>query len=1016
MSGLSDFRTSHPEYNDIPDTDLADKLHAKFYSDMPKEDLYKELGLSVSPTAPLSGGGALPKAKGEAPESALEHITRAAGSAFDEPLGPSEQTIEPFVKGPQGPITTLNRALLQGGGAALDLAGRVGDAAIRGGAAAAAETQKAIEEEFPSAKKFLGEHGMTPGNLERDVYGLGQAAQIVPGMEPSAAGLPKPPQEGGTLAAKIAAGGIPAEAAHKFVQWYLEPDPEALDRSVALGMQGYRTSPLSYTSTAPGLSRMWTVADRFGVNPIPKEAERYYRETGTQILHGMGEEVDPSKLLTHPSAKVSFAPAGRAIQEQVTREYQTAAIELETRRKAIEEGLHLNRAVSEADMAALKVQHNIYRAARDKAISQDMNSLEKISTAGGQGDLSPRIAELIATYDDDAQQAFGKEAGIAYATAGNERRIATPVVGELKKLYAEIPDQLKEQAPAIVRKFAATQGETREVPVYDPHGIAIGARKITEPPTLTFEEAHQALKWARGASKFSAISQGMRAGATSYTVHLLDKFVHARGEGVPENWAAASDIIKGANAEYKRVRDQLKTSLVKSIATDYKNTASVRNPAILARMVFGEKNEVAAQTARDILGPELFGQVALADLRHVLDKSRDVRGMIDDSKLADELNARRLNRTLDMWQAPEVKKLALDFVEKVQKRDGKLTVLPTENDSFSTILKKFNEADARLQQFVKEDPATAFEHGFNQMMADFNASKDMLSAERKADPFAMFTEANAEVSEAAKRITQDENLLTQFAKRFPEDKGPQMEFLRRAFWRGMLQRDFFADTGRPSKEVARLHSDITGSMTDGMLNILAPGQTRQEIADFAKNVQHLLKQEADISFSLQAGAAAKNPAGELPIPKSLHFVKHIPTWALRPVLTKYLNKLTDYASDPGFHTWVKYGAGGSPEAQAVVKAFLNRMDSEAKFAGPLLKIARAVGDETMEAAMTAKTALENAPGVGARLAKRAVKESVRAPVAGTLAGGRALNTPLGRTLSALGVRQQESDDDQKTSR
>ena len=90
MSGLSDFRTSHPEYNDIPDTDLADKLHAKFYSDMPKEDLYKELGLSVSPTAPLSGGGALPKAKGEAPESALEHITRAAGSAFDEPLGPSE--------------------------------------------------------------------------------------------------------------------------------------------------------------------------------------------------------------------------------------------------------------------------------------------------------------------------------------------------------------------------------------------------------------------------------------------------------------------------------------------------------------------------------------------------------------------------------------------------------------------------------------------------------------------------------------------------------------------------------------------------------------------------------------------------------------------------------------------------------------------------------------------------------------------------------------------------------------
>lgn len=50
MSRMDDFRAAHPEYNDLSDMVLADKLHAKFYADMPKEDYYKKLG--VSPVAP----------------------------------------------------------------------------------------------------------------------------------------------------------------------------------------------------------------------------------------------------------------------------------------------------------------------------------------------------------------------------------------------------------------------------------------------------------------------------------------------------------------------------------------------------------------------------------------------------------------------------------------------------------------------------------------------------------------------------------------------------------------------------------------------------------------------------------------------------------------------------------------------------------------------------------------------------------------------------------------------------
>lgn len=54
MSTLKDVRAKHPEYADMSDQQLADRLHAKFYSDMPKAKYYEKVGLT--PTAPPSGG------------------------------------------------------------------------------------------------------------------------------------------------------------------------------------------------------------------------------------------------------------------------------------------------------------------------------------------------------------------------------------------------------------------------------------------------------------------------------------------------------------------------------------------------------------------------------------------------------------------------------------------------------------------------------------------------------------------------------------------------------------------------------------------------------------------------------------------------------------------------------------------------------------------------------------------------------------------------------------------------
>lgn len=41
---IADVRSKFPDYNDLSDQELADKLHAKFYSDIPKQDFYDKIG------------------------------------------------------------------------------------------------------------------------------------------------------------------------------------------------------------------------------------------------------------------------------------------------------------------------------------------------------------------------------------------------------------------------------------------------------------------------------------------------------------------------------------------------------------------------------------------------------------------------------------------------------------------------------------------------------------------------------------------------------------------------------------------------------------------------------------------------------------------------------------------------------------------------------------------------------------------------------------------------------------
>ena len=54
MATIANIRQQYPQYEDVPDVELADALHQKFYSDIPKTDFYKSINLTGASLIPGS--------------------------------------------------------------------------------------------------------------------------------------------------------------------------------------------------------------------------------------------------------------------------------------------------------------------------------------------------------------------------------------------------------------------------------------------------------------------------------------------------------------------------------------------------------------------------------------------------------------------------------------------------------------------------------------------------------------------------------------------------------------------------------------------------------------------------------------------------------------------------------------------------------------------------------------------------------------------------------------------------
>jgi ribosomal protein S13 len=126
---LRSFRQQHPEYDDMSDRELADSLHSRFYSDMPRAQFNRQIGLDAAPprTGPAAQAGRTIYSALEGPDRFLgqiaqgEGLTGAVGAIGGEVTGLARQFLQPPEAQPDparaaGPSQAVRQGLLMGFG------------------------------------------------------------------------------------------------------------------------------------------------------------------------------------------------------------------------------------------------------------------------------------------------------------------------------------------------------------------------------------------------------------------------------------------------------------------------------------------------------------------------------------------------------------------------------------------------------------------------------------------------------------------------------------------------------------------------------------------------------------------------------------------------------------------------------------------------------------------------------------------------------------------------------------
>jgi hypothetical protein len=186
MSTIADFRRQYPQYDDMSDVELADAIHKKYYSDLPKADVFKRLEVKAPAPVPtddvVSAPAPVAAPTKQVKETALEKI--------------------PYVGKPLAFLADIPMGIMKGTGAGVE--------AIAGAAGAGTDIRKAIKDVQEMVDEYMSasskEDAQKQSSILKEAEDKGILNQVAAGINAFAvAPIDTLTQAFGTAAAPIGA-------------------------------------------------------------------------------------------------------------------------------------------------------------------------------------------------------------------------------------------------------------------------------------------------------------------------------------------------------------------------------------------------------------------------------------------------------------------------------------------------------------------------------------------------------------------------------------------------------------------------------------------------------------------------------------------------------------------------------------------------------------------------------------------------------------------------------------------
>lgn len=767
----------------------------------------------------------------------MDRVTHAMGSAFEEPMGPSDQYLGSLVTGPDPLLNTLNRSLVQAPLTAADaLIARPFMAATRGASALVG----GLGEKF----------GMEPGSsdrLERDLNTAVDAASIGLGVTPTPRGLPKPVELGKPTLAQRAAELITGA------------NPEELARVSKLSSEGYRVSP-SFADL-PRAHRIVDIARVLGYDPTGKSATKLARDRSIDILIQQGKTPEEAEVLVN-KLRGPYTPTMEDASVALTDSAGSVQSRIDSNTSVARAGEDFARETAAADVEAAgaragNIKTNILdtqiaRTAKERAdhlnrvngaIQDDFINLENVRKNTDPGDLATTFPEKLQETRRNIGRAFNDAYDNAISIAGDAKIDSTTAAPAVVDFLRDMPDSFKANQPALMRAVA----------------------KIADPElggTVTLPELQWLRTQLRDSADFQSLPSNVRNGSFKYFSGIVDNLIH--DPDAPSQWRKSVSELDHVDTLYKKNmaiwRDKEAQHLV-----DQTRAGVAPDPVTVAQSLNEPTQTARRRELLRLAGPEMKEKVWSATIDDLINGAMaegvdptTVTGAslryVDPGKFMAGVMKLNNSGALRDYAGADAGKIVV-MARRLAQRDGKIELNPAQDGGFVRSLQKANAADEALQKLVKTDPASIL------LAESEKAAKH--AEEIRNQPSAVVPEENPmgfmlEPSRSAIAVTEsllhpdNVNMLRNTIKTLGEDSDA-VKLLREQATEYVLKPflDIDPKTRRidPEKALSEFRK-----LSKNTQELIFPGVREHALSDLATEMRTLIGDSSKTAASIGGGA------------------------------------------------------------------------------------------------------------------------------------------------------------------